>query len=97
MKRRIVILNVVLAAVAVFAAPTVSAVCKWCSLRRWVDRAARRTRRSSCAGYAACFHSAVKGVAADKNVAIGESTVEAHVGIGLNDNGPGGMIAPSCT
>jgi lipoyl-dependent peroxiredoxin len=45
------------------------------------------------AGYAACFHSAVKRVAADKKVAIGTSTVEAHVGVGPNDNGPGFMIA----
>lgn len=45
------------------------------------------------AGYAACFHSAVKGVAADKKVAIGKSTVEAHVAIGPNDNGPGFTLA----
>jgi Ohr subfamily peroxiredoxin len=44
------------------------------------------------AGYAACFHSAVKRVAADKNVAIGKSTVEAHVGVGPNDNGAGFML-----
>jgi Ohr subfamily peroxiredoxin len=45
------------------------------------------------AGYAACFHSAVKRVAADKKVAIGNSTVEAHVGLGPNDDGPGFMLA----
>ncbi len=45
------------------------------------------------AGYAACFHSAVKRVAADKKVAIGNSTVEAHVGLGPNDNRPGFMLA----
>jgi osmotically inducible protein OsmC len=45
------------------------------------------------AGYAACFHSAVKIVAADRKVAIGKSTVEAHVGIGPNDNGPGRKLA----
>jgi lipoyl-dependent peroxiredoxin len=45
------------------------------------------------AGYAACFHSAMKRVAADRKVASGKSTVEAHVGIGPNDNGTGFMIA----
>jgi osmotically inducible protein OsmC len=45
------------------------------------------------AGYAACFHSAVKRVAADKKVAIGNSTVEARVGLGPNDNGAGFMLA----
>jgi osmotically inducible protein OsmC len=45
------------------------------------------------AGYAACFHSAVKRAAADKKVAIGKSTVEAQVGLGPNDHGLGGMIA----
>ncbi len=45
------------------------------------------------AGYAACFHSAVKRVAADKKVAIGKSTVEAHVSLGPNDSGPGFMLA----
>src|SRR5271155_3498703 len=45
------------------------------------------------AGYAACFHSAVKRVAADRHVAIGQSTVEAQVGFGPNDYGPGYNIA----
>jgi osmotically inducible protein OsmC len=45
------------------------------------------------AGYAACFHSAVKSVAADKKVAIGRSTVEAHVGLGPHDNGSGFILA----
>jgi Ohr subfamily peroxiredoxin len=45
------------------------------------------------AGYAACFHSAVKGVAGEKKVAIGKSTVEANVGVGPNDNGPGRKLA----
>ena len=44
------------------------------------------------AGYAACFHSAVKRVAADKKVAIGKSTVEARVGLGPNDHGAGFII-----
>jgi lipoyl-dependent peroxiredoxin len=44
------------------------------------------------AGYAACFHNAVKRVAADRKVPIGKSTVEAHVSIGPNDNGPGNML-----
>jgi Ohr subfamily peroxiredoxin len=34
------------------------------------------------AGYAACFHSAVKRVAADKKAAIGKSVVEANVSLG---------------
>ena len=45
------------------------------------------------AGYAACFHSAVKRVAADKRVMIGRSRVEANIGIGSNDNGSGFMLA----
>jgi Ohr subfamily peroxiredoxin len=45
------------------------------------------------AGYAACFHSAVKRVAADKKIAIGNSLVEAHVGIGPRESGPGFTLA----
>jgi Ohr subfamily peroxiredoxin len=41
------------------------------------------------AGYAACFHSALKRTAADKKIPIGKSTVEARVGIGPNDEGTG--------
>jgi lipoyl-dependent peroxiredoxin len=44
------------------------------------------------AGYAACFHSAVKRVAADKKVAIGRSTVEAHVSLSPIDGGPNLLI-----
>jgi osmotically inducible protein OsmC len=40
------------------------------------------------AGYAACFHSAVKHVAGEQKVAIGKSTVEANVSLGLVDGGP---------
>jgi lipoyl-dependent peroxiredoxin len=45
------------------------------------------------AGYAACFHSAVKRVAADRKVAIGNSLVEANVGLGPGDSGPGFTLA----
>jgi Ohr subfamily peroxiredoxin len=45
------------------------------------------------AGYAACFHSALKRVAADKKVAIGKSTVEASVSLGTVDNVPGRKLA----
>lgn len=45
------------------------------------------------AGYAACFHSAVKRVAGDKKVAIGASTVEARVGVGPDDCGGDFMLA----
>lgn len=45
------------------------------------------------AGYAACFHSAVKHVAADRKAAIGASTVETQVDIGLNDGAPGYRLA----
>ena len=41
------------------------------------------------AGYAACFHSAVKRVAADKQIAIGKSTVEALVSLNTTDKGSG--------
>ena len=45
------------------------------------------------AGYAACFHSAVKRVAADGKIAIGNSVVQAHVGIGPDDSDPGFTLA----
>jgi osmotically inducible protein OsmC len=45
------------------------------------------------AGYAACFHSALKRVAADKKVAIGKSTVDAIVSIGPKDDGTGFILA----
>jgi osmotically inducible protein OsmC len=45
------------------------------------------------AGYAACFHSAVKRVAAENKVSIGKSTVEANVAIGCNDSENGFEIA----
>jgi organic hydroperoxide reductase OsmC/OhrA len=48
------------------------------------------------AGYAACFHSAVKGVAAEKKVPIGKSTVEAHVSLGPNDKGLVARSPRSC-
>ena len=41
------------------------------------------------AGYAACFHSAMKRTAADKKIPLGKSIVEAHVGFGQNDDGIG--------
>jgi osmotically inducible protein OsmC len=45
------------------------------------------------AGYAACFHSAVKRVAAQNKVAIGMSTVEATVALGQNDKGTGLILS----
>lgn len=45
------------------------------------------------AGYAACFHSALKRVSADKKVAIGKSTVEANVSLVTIDNVPGRRLA----
>ena len=45
------------------------------------------------AGYAACFHSAVRSVAAEKKVAIGKSIVEANVSLTLIDNGPRRKLA----
>ncbi|MDE9364058.1 organic hydroperoxide resistance protein [Luteipulveratus sp. YIM 133132] len=41
------------------------------------------------AGYAACFHSALQGVARQAKVDLGESTVGARVGIGPKDDGVG--------
>jgi osmotically inducible protein OsmC len=41
------------------------------------------------AAYAACFHSAVKRIAAEKRLVIGHSAVEAHVSLGANDDEPG--------
>jgi lipoyl-dependent peroxiredoxin len=45
------------------------------------------------AGYAACFHSALRHVAAEHKIRIGESTVTANVGIGPNDAGGFGLTA----
>ena len=39
------------------------------------------------AGYAACFHNAIKRMAAEHKVSIKDSTVTANVGIGRNDAG----------
>ncbi len=39
------------------------------------------------AGYAACFHSALKAVARQKKVELSDSSVSAEVGIGPNDAG----------
>jgi Ohr subfamily peroxiredoxin len=39
------------------------------------------------AGYAACFHSALQGVARAAKVSLGDSSVGARVGIGPNDAG----------
>jgi Ohr subfamily peroxiredoxin len=43
------------------------------------------------AGYAACFHSALKVVARQQNLAITDSAVTAEVGIGKNDAGGFGL------
>src|SRR6478609_5022945 len=43
------------------------------------------------AGYAACFHSALKGVAGRQKVALGPSMVGAEVGIGPRDEGGFGL------
>jgi lipoyl-dependent peroxiredoxin len=43
------------------------------------------------AGYAACFHSAMKAVARQKHIELTDSSVSAEVGIGPNDNGSYGL------
>jgi osmotically inducible protein OsmC len=43
------------------------------------------------AGYAACFHSALQGVARAEKVSLGDSSVGARVGIGPNDAGGYGL------
>jgi Ohr subfamily peroxiredoxin len=43
------------------------------------------------AGYAACFHSAVKGVARRRKLTVTESAVAAEVGIGPRDEGGYGL------
>jgi osmotically inducible protein OsmC len=45
------------------------------------------------AGYAACFHSAVKGAAAQKKIPIGKSVVEAQVTLTIQDAGHGAALA----
>jgi osmotically inducible protein OsmC len=43
------------------------------------------------AGYAACFHSALQGIARREKVELGDSTVGASVGIGPNGDGGYGL------
>jgi osmotically inducible protein OsmC len=43
------------------------------------------------AGYAACFHSALQGVARREKVSLGDSSVGARVGIGANGDGGYGL------
>lgn len=43
------------------------------------------------AGYAACFHSALKLVAGKQGVDVTDSVIQAHVGIGANDSGGFGL------
>ncbi|MGY1751389.1 organic hydroperoxide resistance protein [Modestobacter sp. SYSU DS0511] len=43
------------------------------------------------AGYAACFHSALKAVAGQRKAPISDSAVTAEVGIGRNDDGGFGL------
>ena len=43
------------------------------------------------AGYAACFHSALQGVARAEKIALGDSSVGSRVGIGQNDDGSFGL------
>lgn len=43
------------------------------------------------AGYAACFHSALKAVAGQQKVKLADSSVSAEVGIGPNDAGGFGL------
>ena len=43
------------------------------------------------AGYAACFHSALQGVARREKIALGDSSVGSRVGIGQNDDGSFGL------
>ncbi len=45
------------------------------------------------AGYAACFHSAMLHVAREAKIDTKGSNVEGHVGIGMNDAGPGFKLA----
>ena len=43
------------------------------------------------AGYAACFHSALRLVAAKRKIRLGESSITARVGIGPNEAGGFGL------
>ena len=43
------------------------------------------------AGYAACFHSALQGVARAEKIALGDSSVGSRVGICQNDDGSFGL------
>ena len=55
----------------------------WRSRRRWAAPApAPIPEQLFAAGYAACFHSALRLVAGREHAALGDSTVTAQVGIG---------------
>jgi len=43
------------------------------------------------AGYAACFHNALQGIARREKVSLGDSSVGAQVGIGPNETGGYGL------
>ncbi|GGL08248.1 organic hydroperoxide resistance protein [Mangrovihabitans endophyticus] len=43
------------------------------------------------AGYAACFHSALKGVASRRGITLSDTAITADVGIGRNDAGGYGL------
>jgi lipoyl-dependent peroxiredoxin len=45
------------------------------------------------AGYAACFQSAMQFMAGQQNIDASDSTVQGHVSIGPNENGPGFMLS----
>jgi osmotically inducible protein OsmC len=41
------------------------------------------------AGYAACFHSALRGIARREKITLDDTAITVDVGIGKRDNGPG--------
>ena len=53
--------------------------------------AASNPEQLFAAGYAACFHSALKLVAKGQGVNVDESAITARVGIGANDSGGFGL------
>ena len=63
--------------------PTGESTLTWPSPRRWAAPApASNPEQLFAAGYAACFHSALRLVAGREHAALGDSTVTAQVGIG---------------
>ncbi len=72
-----------MAAMATLPLLTAGSTWTWRSRRRWAAPApGSNPEQLFAAGYAACFHSALRLVAGREHTALGDSTVTGQVGIG---------------